>query len=450
MAVVAPSAARALAQGKGAGVGAPPPLFVFLSELLDRPVEDAVGAPLGRLDDLTITVTDPFPRVRNCVIRQSWPNQLRLLGRWNDVAQFTGGKIRLRVPAGQLMPAPHEGINELHLRRGVLDKQVVDTSGLKIVRVNDVQFLATSAELRVVHVDVGFRGLVRRLGAEPAVDGAIRRFAPRAKYLTSDNLISWRYVETLAAGASPHSLQISLSRAQVHQAHPVDIAQLLAELDPLRRLRLFRALDPETGARALAEVPAEVQARLLEMMPRHEAADVLETMSPDAAADLLAELPEDLRREFLAHMDREEASDVEGLLAHPEGTAGSLMTTEFVTLPDHLTIGEALERLRHIAPEAETVYYIYVVDDARALVGVLSLRALITEAPSTQISQVMLRRPASVQADDSLAECASLVAKYKLLALPVVRPDRTMVGVITVDDVLGEVLEQAWTLKFNG
>ncbi len=448
MAVATPPTARPTAPGAGSGAGAATLLFVFLSELLDRPVEDSLGASLGRLEDLTIAGGDPFPRVRHCVIRQGWPNRLRLLARWNDVAQFRGGRIRLAVPAAQLTPAAPEALRELRLRQHVLDKQVVDTGGLKIVRVNDVQFLASHSELRTVHVDVGFRGLVRRLGVEPAIDTLVRRLSPRARYLASDNLISWRHVETLSPGESPHAIHLSLSRAQVHQAHPVDIAELLTELDPIRRLRLFRALDPETGARALAEVPTEIQARLLEMMPRHEAADVLERMSPDEAADLLAELPEERRLELLAHMEREEASDVEGLLAHPEGTAGSLMTTDFVTLRDDLTIGEALERLRGLAPDAETIYYVYVVDPAGVLVGVLSLRALITEPPGVPISQVMLRRPVSVEADDSLAECASLVAKYNLLALPVLRPDHTMLGVITVDDVLGEVLEQAWTRKF--
>jgi CBS domain-containing protein len=453
MSVTNPPAARPLATPTGgtrrAGTtSSASSVFVFLSELLDRPVDDFVGAPLGRLDDLTISVTEPFPRVRRFVIRQAWPNQLRLVGRWGDIKDLRTPRIRLGVPAGQLMPAPPEEINEVRLRRDVLDKQVVDMSGLKIVRANDVQFLITAAELRAVHVDVGFRGLVRRLGVEGLVDGIVRRLLPRAQYLHLDNLISWRFVETLSPGASPHHLQLSLSRAQVNQAHPVDIAELLSELDPLRRLRLFRALDRETGAKALAEVPHEVQTRLLEMMPRHEAADVLETMPPDEAADLLAEQSEEARSELLAHMTGKEASEVEGLLQHAPDTAGGLMTTEFVALPDHLTIGQTLERLRVEAPAAETIYYVYVVNRTGVLVGVLSLRSLITESPGTPISQVMIKRPVSVQVDDSLAECAALVAKYNLLGLPVVRPDHTLLGVITVDDVLGEVLEQAWTRKF--
>lgn len=432
--------------GPNGGTASGQPLFVFLSELIGRPVEDSLGAPLGRLEDLTIAVADPFPRVRHCVIRQARTSRLRLLARWADVARLDGPRLQLGVPAAQLTPAAPEAIDETRLR-SILDRQVVDTSGLKVVRVNDIQLLATGNQLRAIHVDVGFRGLVRRLGVEPLVDRGVRRVAPRAGYLTSDNLISWRYVETLAPGSSPHSLQLSLSRAQIHQAHPVDVADLLAGLDPVRRLRLFRALDPEAAARALAEVPAEVQIRLIEMMPHHEAADVLERMSPDEAADLLSALPEEMRGELLGHMEHEEASDVAGLLEHAEGTAGALMTTDFVVLSDRLSIGEALESLRQLAPDAETINYLYVVDELRRLVGVLSVRALIIESPSTPVAQVMLRRPVSVQADDSLDECASLVARYNLLALPVVRPDRTMLGVITVDDVLGEVLEQAWSRK---
>jgi magnesium transporter len=435
-------------EGNAARSDAASSSFLFLSDILYRPVEDSLGDPIGRLDDLSIDVTEPFPRVRECVIRQPWPNELRLSCRWNDVGDFHREKIHLTVSPDQLVPASPEGINEVRLRRDVLDKQVVDVSGLKIVRVNDIHLLVTHFELRVMHVDVGFRGLVRRLGLESFIDGALTRLLPQAFYLRSDNLISWQLIETLSPSASHHHLQLSLSRAQLHQAHPADIADLIAELDPPRRLRLFRALDPDTRAKALAKLPVEVQARLLEMMSPHEAATVMGTMPPDEAADLLAGLPNVAREELLAHMSHEEASDVQGLLAYPPGTAGALMNTEFIVLSHHLTVGEALEELRASAPSAETIYYLYVVNEARTLVGVLSLRSLITESPATPIAQVMLKRPVSVQADDTLAECASLVAKYKLLALPVVRPDHTMLGVITVEDVLGEVVSQAWTRKF--
>jgi magnesium transporter len=421
--------------------------FLFISELLDRPVEDALGEFIGRLDDLTVVVTEPFPRVRDCIIRQQWPNDLRLVCRWNDLADLRGTKIRLAVSVTQLIPAAPGAADEVLLRRDVLDKQVVDTNGLKIVRVNDIQFLATPSEARAVHVDVGFRGLARRLGAEPFIDGILRRVRPRAPYLKSQNLISWRYIETLSPGTSHHRLQLSLSQAQL-QAHPADVADLIAELDPPRRLRLFRALDLNTRAKSLAKLPVEIRARLFETIPAYEAAAVMGTMPPDEAADILAELPSEARAQILALMTREEASDVRDLLAYPEGTAGALMNTEFITLSDKLTVGEALEQLRALAPSAETIYYIYVVNEARSLVGVLSLRHLIIEASTTPISQVMLKRPVHVQPDDSVAECASLVAKYKLLALPVVRPDHTMAGVITVEDVFGEIVDQAWMKKF--
>ena len=442
-------------KGNGPSVGttratdiAAQPTFLFLSEILHRPVSDASGRLIGKLDDLTVDITEPFPLARYCVICQAWPNQLRLVCRWTDVADFCDTKIRLRISPEQLIPAPPEGINEVRLRRDVLDKQVVDKSGFKIVRVNDIYLLHASTELRAVQVDVGFSGLARRLGVEGLIASVVRRITPNAAYLKSDNLISWRFIETLSPGTSHHHLQISLSQAEVQQRHPTDLAALLAELDPPRRLRLFRALSPEKGAKALAELPSELQARLLEMMPRHEAAKLLGIMPPDEATDLLAGLRNDVRVELLANMSHEEAREVRDLLAYRPGTAGSLMNTEFVALSEKLSVGEALEQLRALAPSAETIYYIYVLDTAGTLVGVLSLRALITEVSATPISQVMLRRPVSVQVDDPLTECAALVAKYKLLAIPVVGSDHTMVGVITIDDVFGEVLNQAWTKKF--
>ena len=446
MSLTPPEATRSWPEDKSAGRAFS---FLFFSEILDHLVEDASGAPIGRLDDLTINITEPFPLVRQCIIRQAWPNQLRLVCRWSAVADFRSPRIRLRIAPDQLIPGVVEGNNEVRLRRHVLDKQVVDTSGLKIVRVNDIHFLVTSSELRAVHVDVGFRGLVRRIGSEPFVDCVLSYVLPNSLYLRSDNFISWRFIETLSPGTSNQNLHLSLSRSQLNQVHPTDIADLLAELDPSRRLRLFRALDPKTSAKALAKLPSEFQVRLLETMPRREMAELLGIMPPDEAADLLGHLRDDLREDLLARMGGQDAREVQELLAYPAGTAGSFMTTEFITLLENLTVGEALEQLRGLAPTAETVYYAYVVNDAGALVGVLSLRTLITESASTPLKQVTLKRPVSVEADDTLADCAALVAKYKLLALPVVRQDNTMIGVITVDDVFGEVLSSAWTRKFS-
>ena len=423
--------------------------FLYFSDILGRPVEEISGARIGYLDDLTIDISEQFPKVRQVVIRQAWPNRLRLVCRWSDIADFRAANIRLRVSPDQLIPAPADGINEVRLRRHVLDKQVVDTSGLKLVRVNDIQFIVTASEMRLVHADVGIHGLVRRLGIGPFIDRLTRRLSPDAGYLHAENLISWRFIETLSPGTSHQSLHLSLSRAELKQVHPTDIAELLNDLDPPRRLRLFRALDSETRAKALASLPDELQMRLLESMPRREMAELLGIMPPDEAADLLGHLREDLREDLLARMAGQDAREVQELLAYPAGTAGSLMTTEFITLRENLTVGEALDQLRGLAPSAETVYYAYVLNDGGALVGVLSLRTLITEAAATPLKQVMLKRPVSVQAEDSLADCAALVAKYKLLALPVARRDKTMVGVITVDDVFGEVLSSAWTRKFS-
>jgi magnesium transporter len=188
----------------------------------------------------------------------------------------------------------------------------------------------------------------------------------------------------------------------------------------------------------------ETQVEVLEDLEPGRAADILEEMSPDDAADLVADLSDETREEILALMERDEAAEVRGLLGYAEDTAGGIMTTEFVAMPDSLTAGETIERLRELEPDAETIYYVYVTDGDGRLVGVLSLRDLIVARPDQQISEVMIREPVMVGVDADQDEVAQVVARYNLLAVPVVDSDGRLAGIVTVDDAIDTILPTAW------
>ncbi len=425
--------------------------FLFLSTLLGKEVLDADGVLVGRLSDLSVSVASTFPPVVGFVVQRGRWEPFALTGRWTDVVDIDGPAIRLGRGIQTLMPSKIDTAGEILIRETLLDKQIVDVSGAKVVRVNDLHFLKLGrSDLRLVHVDVGTRGLARRMGWEGGIDGLLRRLAPRARYLSAERLIRWQYVQPLSLDPKAHNIRLSVMQKQLSELHPADIAEILTDLDTHGRATVFGSLDPETAADALAEVEdPRIQTQLLETVSQEHAADILEEMPPDEAADLLSELPQETSAALLHKMEVEEAQDVRELLSYDPDTAGGMMTTEFVSLPADLTVEETFARLRTVAPEVESIYYLFVIDTDGRLVGVLSMRHLILAQPAARLREVMIDNPAHVHHTDSRDNVAEIVEKYDLLALPVLDDNDILVGMITVDDVLSHIAKQAWKHKLG-
>jgi Mg/Co/Ni transporter MgtE len=353
-----------------------------------------------------------------------------------------------RVP--ELRPSRRKDKTEILLREALLDKQVVDVSGAKVERVNDLHLLvARERELILAHIDVGLRGLVRRLGWERGVDAAVRLLHPRARYLSEQGLIGWKYiVPTLA---DPAGLRLALSQKSISQLHPADLAEILEDLPADSRRSVFHALELSTAARVLSELddPRMQEDLLTEHADPEKAADVLETMPPDAAADVLSELPEEDARDLIHRMQPEDARAVTTLMRHEEDTAGGLMTTELVSFPGTMTVAEAFEHLRRIAPHVEFLYQFYVVDDRHRLVGIVNMRRLFLGRRDDRLQDVMAPWTIRVHPEDSTSHVAEVIEKYNQAAVPVVDSEGVLVGMITVDDVLTEVLPLAWKKKLR-
>jgi magnesium transporter len=425
--------------------------FLFFSTLLQKPVVDADGTVVGRLSDLAVSVAYMFPPVVAFVVQRGRWEPFALTGRWADVVDISGPAIRLGVGIRNLTPSKLDTPGEILIREALLDKQIVDMGGAKVVRVNDLHFLKLGgSELRLVHVDVGTRGLVRRMGWEAAIDAVVQRLAPQASYLSAERLIRWQYVQPVSLDPKAHSIRLSVLQKQLSELHPADIAEILTDLDTHDRATVFRSLDPETAADALAEVEdPRIQTQLLETVSEEHAADILEEMPPDEAADLLGELPQETSTALLRKMETEEADDVRELLTYPSDTAGGMMTTEFVALPAELSVEQTFARLREKAPEVENIYYLFVIDTNARLVGVLNLRQLILAQPTASLRDIMIENPAHVHHTDSRDSVAEIVEKYDLLALPVVDDNGAIVGMITVDDVVSHIANQAWKRKLG-
>jgi len=290
---------------------------------------------------------------------------------------------------------------------------------------------------------------VRRLGWEPAIDGAVRAVNKDARYLKSEQLIGWKYV--VPTVADPAGLRLALSQKSITRLHPADLVEILEDLPAASRKPLFEALEVATAARVLSEVedPRIQEELLTEQSDPEKAADVLETMAPDAAADVLAELPQEDAENLLARMQPEDARAVTTLMGHKDDTAGALMTTEMITFPGSITVAEAFQRLREAAPNVEFLYQFYVVDENRRLVGLVNVRRLFLGKDGDRLFDVMAPWTISVRPEDSASEVAEVIEKYNLAAVPVVDTDRVLVGMITVDDILTEVLPLAWKKKLQ-
>lgn len=338
----------------------------------------------------------------------------------------------LRVPASELKERELLG-DELFLARTFLDKQLVDTEGRKLIRVNDIQLLRAGVNVNVAAVDISSNAILRRVGLSKLA-------APRQT--GKPHLIDWKDVDVERTDES--SVRLSVPRTKLELLHPADIADLVHELSPEERAAVLDALEDDLAAEAFEEMHSSYQASMLLDMPDDKAAELLANMSPDAAADLLADLPEDRRQHFMAMMEKEDAEDLRELLSYPEHSAGGIMTTDFAYARLDATAGEALESLREQAATAETIYYVYVLDRSGKLRGVFSLRDLLLEPPERKVRDFMTENPVTVLTSGSEEEVAELIAKYNLIALPVVDEQGVLHGIITVDDAIDLVLPLAW------
>ncbi len=404
----------------------------YVSDLLGRPVTDINGERVGQLQDLIACVRCEMPHPQ-IVALQVKRKDGELLIPFADVAVLVAPAIPLTRPIQNI--APYEpGEHDLYLARDVLDKQIIDTDGVRVVRVNDLELARVNGRFYVANVDIGGMGLLRRLGLARLAQKVFGHRLP-------SNIVSWDAVELLP-GDQPMRLRVPGDK--ISELHPADLAEIISDLSRVESSRLLETLDVQTVADTLEEVEPEFQASLIETMPDERVADVLEEMAPDEAADLLAELPQERSQELLKLMEAEEARDVRKLLAYPVDTAGGLMTTEFVAVRPHLTAEQAIAALRQTAQEAETIFYVYVTDDAGRLIGVFSLSDLVLARPETPVTEFMHRRVHKVNLRASQDEVAQVVAKYNILAVPVVDDEGRLHGIVTADDALDKIIPTAW------
>jgi CBS domain-containing protein/sporulation protein YlmC with PRC-barrel domain len=412
--------------------------MIYFTELQDLPFYGVKGEFLGFLEDLCVDPSQKAARVASYLVRT--PKKSLQCITYSQVQSISVRAGQTNVPRGELRCYEQdEGL--IRIKKDVLDQQIIDVNNRKVVRVNDVDFdiepTDGHTELRIVAVNVGLAAAVRRL-----LQGTMSKH--RIRMITdglSNRTIQWEFVNLIESDPA-RRVKLRISYDRLAALHPADIADILEELSYSEQKAVIESLDDETAAHALSEIPTKMQADLLESIPHEKAADIVEEMPPDEAADVLNQLSPETSAEVLADMEKDEAKEVRELLAFEENTAGSLMTTEYVVVHESATVEGAIEALRNFEGQVEAIYQIFIIDTAAALKGAVPIGRIVLAASTTPLIDLASEPLISVQAHQSVRSVVDLFHKYNLMSLPVVDEESHLLGIVTADDVLEQVINR--------
>jgi magnesium transporter len=401
-----------------------------LSELLGLTVYDCSGSTAGRVREAALLPQEDRSRVSALIVKTRSGSRILPCG----AISVINGSVRASTPAAEWHPfTGAEG--QFFLGRDLLDQQVIDVHGRKVVRVNDVDFYQETAQnrliLKIEGVDVGARGAIRRLLKGVVPMGVLRalllRIPPRE--------IPWEFVDLIETDPA-RRVKLKISHERLAKLHPADIADIVEDLAPNEREAVFETLDEEVAAGALEELEPKVQKSVMESLDSDRAADIVEEMEPDAAADLLADLSDDRTEEILVQMQPQERQEVADLLEFGEHTAAGRMTTEYIALPVTATAHDAIQAMRNFDGRMESMSTVFLIDSQGTLAGTVPLAKIAMAKPETPLLALQQEPLIYSRADAKEREFAELFDKYNLLTLPVVDDHSHLVGVITPDDII--------------
>lgn len=412
----------------------------YLSRIIGEKVFDARDNSVGTVKDLLVD-TDPStgkPFVNGISIKSSQGT------RCYSFQSFTVTKInrKVYVSCGSLTELPAETVNNgMFLVQVILDKQIVDLNGHKLVRVNDVRLVSFPEGTFVVAVDIGIEGLLRRIGIARPVKASFGVFG---KSIPS-KFILWEDVE--AIDYSNLNIKLSKSYSKLQTLHPSDLADIIEELDKKSRTDVFSSLDEERAADVLEELDTEAQVHIIESLPIAKVADVLEKMPADEVADIFESLDDDKVELLLNEMEKDSSEEVRELLDYPHREVGSIMSTDFYTFRESNTIEEVIAELREKKPEPATLYNLFVTNEKDVLVATFSLRDLVISTPETKVGQIMKKSPVRLLDDQEIDDIAEYISKYNMLAIPVVDRENVLQGMVVIDDVIDDLMDKGRTNK---
>ncbi len=403
----------------------------YLSRVLGKRVYSQQDAVLGRLRDIIVNVEAGNPQVIAYVIGQ---------GRKKFLAESSGMTIsevkgQFVFSCAELKVITNLSENTLYLKKDVLDRQIVDINGVKLVRVNDLRLAVLSTGTFAVAVDVGVEGLLRRIGLAKPLKNILQVFHAALP----NKLILWNEVETIDIGHA--GIKLSKPYSKLETLHVSDLADIIEEMDAKMQTEVFSSLNDEKAADVLEELETEAQLKVIDSMPVDKAADLLEKMPADEVADILEEMSEGKAEKLLSEMEKDASEEVRKLMEYEDYEVGSFMTTDFISYNEELTIDEVIDDLRKQKPEASSIYSLNVVDESERLIAAVTLRDIVVTEPKTRLSEIMNTKVIFVRDTDEIDTVAEIISKYNLLAVPVVDNNMILVGMVIIDDVVYTLLK---------
>lgn len=401
----------------------------YLSRIIGSRIFSDSDTAIGRIADLAVNCDSQHPKVVGVKLRDGRVLDSSTIDIIKDNGQYVFFCKEIRTT--QL-----DGDNILFLARDVQDRQIVDTDGRKVVRVNDLRLAITANATCLVAVDVGLEGLLRRLGVAKPLKSILKKFG---KSIPS-KLILWDDVETIDSGRP--GIKLSKQSSKLLTLHPSDVADIIEELDRISQNSVFASFDEEQAADILEEMEPEARANIIESMSEAKAADLLEKMPSDEAADILDLLRSDKAETILREMNRETSDEVRELMEYEEDTVGSVMSTDFLSFTSDYSVSDVFAQLRRLKPEPDIINYLYVVDRSERLLATVSLRDLVISDPNVKLSDIMNKEFISVYDNDDIETLNEIVYKYNLLAVPVINRDDFLLGIVVIGDVVDNLLRE--------
>ena len=414
--------------------------FIYISQILGIPVYIyGTNQKIGYVSDIVASLKEMYPRVTALVIRKKlsrekitipWKNIKKMVEDIAVIVDDTDGILHNSLILNE---------NEILLKDTFLDNQIVDISGSKVVRVNDLHLLREDLKLWLVHVDVGVRGLFRRLGCENAVSSILKWLLA---YEMKDKLISWKFVQPITQERGSGMLALKTPQTKLTELHPADLADIIIDLGTDERDSILKSLDFDTAAKTFQELPLKIRLQIVESIDNEHLLNIVNEMAMDEAVDLVSEIHGKKMNYLMNHLPKEKVEQIKSLIGHSNRTAGSIMNTEFVAVKQNSTAGMALDKIKHEPSEKESIYYIYVLDDSDVLSGVITLRQLLTAPSEKLVTEFMRKRVAKVKIDTNTKDVAEIFYKYDFTVVPVVDKQNKLQGIITIKDAFEAVFRE--------
>ena len=405
-------------------------LTFYLSRVIGKKAVSDSDKVIGIIKDILVDVETGKPQIIALKLKSGNKSIIA------DFSNFTVAEVKGQFvfKSKEIIPLKNIKENTLYLKNSILDRQIVDINGRKLVRVNDLRLAILSTGTFVVAVDVGLEGLLRRLGvAKP-----LKRLLGCFKASIPSRLILWDAVETVDIGHA--GIKLSKAYSKLDTLHISDLADIIEDMDAKMQAEVFSSLNDEKAADVLEELEPKAQIKVIESLPVEKAADLLEKMPADEVADILEEMMEERAEELLSEMESEASEEVRELMEYEDDEVGSIMTTDFISYNKNMTVNAVIEELRKLKPETSFIYYLYVVDEKERLTATVSLRDIVVSDPNTRLDEIMKSQMIFVRDTDEIDSLGEIISKYNLLAVPVVDKDMELIGTVNIDDIVYTLL----------